>query len=103
MPLPDLDFSFDAQRDIFEIDYYSVTTRGREQADKYLSNIFEALARIQRYPQSGSERTDLDSGLRGLRSEHHVIFYRIRESSIRIVRILHNRLDVHLVDLTDDV
>jgi toxin ParE1/3/4 len=60
-----------------------------------------AIHELLTHPQLGSVRNDLAPGLRNIRAGQHVVFYRVDERSIRIVRILHAKMDpgVHLHEL----
>jgi plasmid stabilization system protein ParE len=55
--------------------------------------IDRALRRLRQLPSLGRPRDDLFAGCGGLQVEHHVIFYRVDDTVIRIIRILHERMD----------
>ena len=41
----------------------------------------------------GKARDDLGVGLRAWPVEHHVLYYRVSENLVEVVRILHERVD----------
>ncbi|WP_363315644.1 type II toxin-antitoxin system RelE/ParE family toxin [Chryseobacterium sp. sg2396] len=45
-------------------------------------------------PYSGKKRNEVKSGLYSFPKDHHVIFYRILDDHIRIVRVLHGSRDI---------
>ena len=45
-------------------------------------------------PHMGRERSDLSEGLRSLPFRDYLIFYRIVESSVVVVRVLHGARDI---------
>jgi toxin ParE1/3/4 len=71
-----------------------------EQRDLYADLIMSAIQDLLSHPELGPVRNDLAPGLRNHRAGQHMIFYRINERSIRIVRILHAKMDLaaHLRD-----
>jgi toxin ParE1/3/4 len=89
----ELDFTEEAEADFRSLLQYTHATWGVEQQDLYADRVMSAIHQLLSHPQLGSVRNDLAPGLRNLRAGQHVIFYRVYESSIRIVRILHAKMD----------
>jgi len=66
-----------------------------KQADKYYATIKLAYNGIGENPDAGREYHGISKDLLGLKTEKHIIFYKsISESSIEVVRILHERMDL---------
>ena len=87
------ELSLAADNDLEEIYDFTNEKFGAEQAVKYLiglENVFDSLCSN---PRLGRERNELYDGLRSFSKESHVIFYRIMENRIRIVRVLHANRD----------
>jgi toxin ParE1/3/4 len=82
-----------AREDLKVIWRYSFTAWGETQADKYLGEIVAGIARLKEHPELGKSRDDLRAGYRSLRINQHVVFYLVTPSVIRIVRVLHIRMD----------
>lgn len=82
-----------AREDLKVIWRYSFTEWGEVQADKYLAEIVAGITRLKEHPEMGRSRDDLRAGYRSLRINQHVVFYLVTPSVIRIVRVLHMRMD----------
>jgi toxin ParE1/3/4 len=82
-----------AREDLKGIWRYSFTEWGEAQADKYLAEIGAGIARLKEHPELGRSREDLRAGYRSLRINHHVVFYVVTPTVVRIVRVLHMRRD----------
>jgi toxin ParE1/3/4 len=83
----------DAQRDYDDILLYTFTTWGEPQMQEYRAALDQALARLGDYPEMGKGLDRLLAGYRSLLVEHHLLYYRINDDEVEIVRILHERMD----------
>lgn len=83
-----------AQQDIRNIRLFGLQHWDEHRANIYLAAITARFEIIHDNPELGIARGDLVPGLRAHRVERHVIFYRIREDVIEIIRVLHERQDV---------
>lgn len=84
-----------ALSDLRSIWNYTVETWSEEQADIYYQNLVQSFELIAKRPDSaGHSYENVRSGYRGCHSGRHIIFYRIlKDGKVRIVRILHERMD----------
>jgi toxin ParE1/3/4 len=82
-----------SQADLQGILNYTGTTWNLDQLAVYEAKLDQAIKDLQLFPNRGRPRDDIAIGLRGLRIESHTIFYRVTERSIRIVRVLHEKMD----------
>lgn len=82
-----------AKQDLKNIWHYSFDKWGEKQADKYLVELDMGIAKLRTNPKLGKSRDTLRPGYRSLRVNEHVIYYVLTPSVIRIVRILHVRMD----------
>ncbi|PTQ83155.1 toxin ParE1/3/4 [Nitrosospira multiformis] len=80
-----------AQRDIDDILAYTLENWGMEQLEKYKIMLDTAFKKIEQHPDIGM--SGLLPGLRRLSAGSHVIFYRVDDTSISVIRILHGRMD----------
>ena len=83
-----------ATSDLIEIRNYTVATWGKEQARLYLVGIKSAIERAA--SADPSHRKSCGDELPGyfrIVVGSHVVFYRAIEDSIRVERILHQRMD----------
>ena len=87
-----LEFSKDADLDLRSILRYTNRTWGSAQRDRYADRIMEATHELLAHPQIGFALDDIAPGLRSRRVGQHIIYYRVVDESIRIVRILHARM-----------
>ena len=92
------DFSYElsgaSEVDLGDIFDYTFTEFGIEQAEKYTLDFEFVFEELTRYPELGIKRDEIKLGLRSILKDAHVVFYRILDDRIRIVRILHQRKDL---------
>ena len=82
-----------ARRDFRSILAYTSAQWGVTQRDIYRAAIDRAFETLGANPEIGKARDELSPGLRSYQVEQHVIYYRVSSSGVRIVRILHGRMD----------
>jgi len=82
-----------ARQDFVDILRYTAEQWGKAQLDIYHRKIDAAIEKISRNPEIGALRNDLDQPYRTLPIGVHVIVYRQHPNRIRILRILHQRMD----------
>ncbi|WP_379968577.1 type II toxin-antitoxin system RelE/ParE family toxin [Epilithonimonas sp. UC225_85] len=83
-----------ADEDLEGIFDYTMTEFGFEQAEKYLTEIEEVFQSLLINPELGKKRNEIKQGLYSVLKHNHIIFYRILETHIRIVRVLHGSRDI---------
>lgn len=83
-----------AELDISDIYDYTLTKHGVAQAATYLSGLDRFLETLVEQPTMGKARPEIREGLQSFQYEHHVVFYRLLDDHIRIVRILHSSRDI---------
>ncbi len=81
-----------ARLDLFEIADYTLDSWGIEQANRYVSSLYECFALLSDSPRIGRPCEKVRAGYRRIEHEKHVIFYRIEEDGILISRVLHQRM-----------
>ncbi|WP_294244506.1 type II toxin-antitoxin system RelE/ParE family toxin [uncultured Chryseobacterium sp.] len=82
-----------ADKDLEEIFDYSVHQFGFEQAEKYFLEIEDVFQSLILNPYSGKKRDEIKPGLYSFPKDSHIIFYRIMDDHIRIIRVLHGSRD----------
>lgn len=82
-----------ARKDLIGIWLHTCEVWGEEQADKYLDELDAGIALLRDHPRLGRARDDVRQGYRSLAINQHVIFYTMQSDVIRIVRVLHARMD----------
>jgi toxin ParE1/3/4 len=88
-------FATAALADLDDIARFTEAQWGKQQKKKYLAKLNAALKRVRRNPERGRKRPEIDATLCSLLAGRHVIFYRILAEECRIVRIIHDRMDIH--------
>jgi toxin ParE1/3/4 len=88
-------FTNSAVKDLSEIWSYTIDTWSESQADKYYKLLISACTIIAKKPQLGKEYSEIYPELKGKLTSKHIIFYRIlKDQSIEITRVLHERMDL---------
>ena len=83
-----------ADEDLENIFDYTTNEFGFEQAEKYLNEIEEVFQSLLLNPELGKTRNEIKINLYSFPKDNHIIFYRILDNHIRIVRVLHGSRDI---------
>lgn len=78
----------DAEQDIGEMYRRGFWTFGEYQADKFYHRLFDSLALLASFPQTGRMADEIYPSLRRVEFNPYVIFYLQRDYGIYIVRLL---------------
>ena len=87
--------AFSARADLEDIARYTERRWGAARKRLYLDALRDRFAQLRTSPGLGAARDDVRSGYRSIASGSHVVFYRETADSIEILRVLHQRMDVH--------
>jgi toxin ParE1/3/4 len=89
-----------AHADLKSIRRYSDRRWGREQTDRYLSDVRDTMKRLVVGTATGRPRDDLRQGVHMITSGRHCIFEQ-NDTRVLVIRVLHERMDFprHLDDL----
>ena len=82
-----------ARLDLSAIWDYTLSQWGVDQAEKYVRDLSLAMEQAASDPAKSVDIGDVRTGYRKLRSGSHVIFFKITDAGIDVVRILHKRMD----------
>jgi toxin ParE1/3/4 len=82
-----------ARNDLDEIWDY-IAADNPSAAERLLSTFHEKFLLLSRHPLLGQAREELLAGLRSLSVGNYVVYYRVRENRVQIVRVLHGARDV---------
>lgn len=83
-----------ADQDLEGIFNFTFNKFGFAQAEKYLLEIDDIFQNLITNPELGKSRNEIKEGLYSFPKDNHVIFYRILDHHIRIVRVLHGSRDI---------
>lgn len=88
--------SVKAREDLENIWRYTFEHWSQEQADRYLSLIFDEMEYLAEHPESGRDFGHVRENYRSSKVKSHLIFYRHYDDSkeIEVIRILHQRMDI---------
>jgi toxin ParE1/3/4 len=90
-------WSDDARDDLSDIFAYLDAHASLAVADRRLRDIGAAAARLAEWPLTGRPRHDLRGELRSWAVPPHVLFYRVSDLTIEIVRVIDGRRDLDVV------
>lgn len=88
-----LDLGLAARRDLDALIDIGTELVGFEAAEAYAQRLTAALKRLETFPESAPYLPDRSDGIRKLSVGSHVALYRIDGEVVRIIRILHQRMD----------
>ncbi len=83
-----------ASRDIEAIADYLATRSSLSRSEQFLNGIDSTLQRIAQFPQIGRKRDELYPGLRSLPYEQYLIFYRLLNDDIEVLRVVSGYQDL---------
>ena len=89
-----LDLSRAARDDLAEIYHYSKSRWGADQAAAYLDRMQSRIDALVRGEVSGVAGHDVSPGFRRQISKSHIIWYRVQDDILRVIRVLHQSRDV---------
>lgn len=89
-------FSRKAEEDLEGIWLYTLETWSKEQADRYLSLIFDEIEFLSINPKTGQDFDHIRKNYRYSKVKSYLIFYKHKKSDdvIEVIRILHERMDL---------
>lgn len=85
----------EAEADLTAIGRYTAETWGFDQKTQYLGQLRARFLQLRRKPDLGRVRDEIRHGYRSLSAGRHVIVYRETDDLVEILRILHDRMDLH--------
>ena len=83
-----------AAADLADIYEYTIQRHGLTIARQYFSDLRKCCEHLARYPMLGRRIDRIASGVRRYECQSHVVFYVPDDPEVRIVRVLHARMDV---------
>lgn len=88
--------SIKASEDIENIWIYTFENWSFEQADRYISLIFDEIEYLANNPNSGKNFNHIRKNYRCSKVKSHLILYRLttKPGDIEIIRVLHQTMDI---------
>lgn len=91
-----------ADADLGGIAEYTLRTHGDKQCALYLDELETSFELLARHPEMGRACDDIRPRLHKHEHEHHVVFYTRRPYGIRVLRVLHERMNPELHPFADE-
>ena len=91
--MPNYILSPEALSDLEDIVDYTAAQWGGQQAFDYLESLENKLVLLDAHPDMGTLRASLHKGIRSFPFEKHIIYYRIEQETMQILRVLHQSMD----------
>lgn len=86
--------STEAQKSLKQIRTYTLKNHGKQQTKIYLKMLRSRMQDISKKPDSkGTARDDLKKGYYSVFAGKHTIYYRIRDTHIDIIDVLHQSME----------
>ncbi|MGE4514024.1 MAG: type II toxin-antitoxin system RelE/ParE family toxin [Chryseobacterium sp.] len=83
-----------ADQDLENIFDFTLNQFGFDQAEKDLLEIEDLFKILVLNPESGKARNEIKEGLYSFPKDNHIIFYRILDKQIQIIRALYGSRDL---------
>jgi toxin ParE1/3/4 len=90
-------WSKDARNDLADLYAYLQAHVSEKMADQRAQAIDAAARRLAEWPLIGRPRQDLRPGMRSWAVPPHIIFYRVSDSAVEIVRLIDGRRDIESI------
>ena len=88
-----LDVTSAARADLIALVQHGTERFGFDVAEAYANRIAAALKRLEDFPESGPRLAWRTDNVRKLTVGSHSAFFRVEGDIVRIIRILHQRMD----------
>jgi toxin ParE1/3/4 len=94
--------SFRAKEDLFEI-WEFIADHDEVAADRYIDHLRDRASELLHFPELGRARDEIHPGLRSLLARNHLLFYRIEDQEVQVLRILHGSMDLPNQTFEDEI
>ena len=92
--MPIFKVSAKAEIDLYDIGLYTQNKFGTVQRNQYLDNMIEKFQILANQPDLGINRSDIKADFYRSLIDSHVIFFKKYNYGIRIIRVLHQSMDL---------
>lgn len=91
-----------AQQSLKQISQYTTENFGERQRKKYLKMLRDKMRQIAKNPYQRKNRDDIKNGYYSVSAESHHVYYRIRDTQIEVIDVLHQSMEpaLHLFSAT---
>lgn len=85
--------SSQAQQSLIQISQYTLENLGQQQKKSYLKMLRDQMRAAAKNHEKGRERSEIKVGYYSVQAEKHHIHYRIRNTYIEIIDVLHQSME----------
>jgi len=71
-------------------------------AEKVIRQVEQTVSILGQHPFAGRARDEIRPNLRSIRARAHIVFHRVDERAVEVVRVLHGRRDIEAVFSASD-
>lgn len=89
-----LKISAEAYSDLEKIWVYTFKKWSKEQADRYYLLLLDEINFLRSNPMAGKSAEQIRANYRVSFVKSHIVFYQADEKSLKIIRILHQSVDI---------
>ena len=82
-----------AKKSLVQISQYTYENYSQQHATQYLTMLRERLREAAIAPQKGLDCRDVNAGYYSFRAGKHHLYYRIQDSHIEIIDVLHQSME----------
>lgn len=86
--------SEEALSDLRRVGRYTQKEYGVKRRKKYLAQLDKRFIQLSKSPHLGRERPEIKPGYKNVVEGKHVIFCRMKDINIEILRVLHGNMDI---------
>jgi toxin ParE1/3/4 len=86
-----------SETDLLQLWSYLATQASIAAADEQIRKIRQSCEVLRDWPLSGPARDALIPGMRSVAVTPYVVFYRVAEDAVEVVRVLHGRRDIEAI------
>ena len=94
--MPKFLLSPEALKSLEQISIYTLANYGQQQKKAYLKMLRDRMRLAAKKPGKGKERSDIKAGYYSIQAEKHHIYYRIRDTHIEVIDVLHQSMEPKL-------
>lgn len=94
-------WSPESEADLLSIWHWGATRFSPAVADQHLRDIHRAVTRLTLTPLIGRERNDLRPGVREIVVYPTVVFYRVENQQVEVIRVVDGRRDLTAIFVGD--
>jgi len=82
-----------AQKSLIQISNYTLENYGKKQKTTYLKLLRDKMRVVSANPNQGKDRQEIKPGYYSIQAEKHHIYYRVRDTHIEIIDVLHQSME----------